>query len=60
MRYRVGSREASKTFRTRTEAIAYRRQVEHDDLRGMAIDPRAGRSTLDEWWQQWWPSTQHL
>ena len=54
VRYRVADREVSRTFRTRTDAISYRRQVEHDELRGAAFDPRAGRITLDEWWQLWW------
>jgi integrase len=60
VRYRVGAREVSRTFRTRTDAISYRRQVEHDELRGVGYDPRGGRITLDEWWQRWWPSTVHL
>jgi integrase len=60
VRYRVGSREVSRTFKTRKDAIAYRRTVEHDELRGLSYDPRAGRITLDEWWELWWPSTMHL
>ena len=60
VRYRVGSREVSRTFRTRTDAISYRRQIEHDELRGVGFDPRGGRITLDEWWVKWWPSTLHL
>ena len=42
LRYRVKGREVSRTFRTRTDAVNYRRQVEHDELRGAAFDPRAG------------------
>jgi integrase len=60
LRYRVRGRDVSRTFRTRAEAIAVRRQVEHDELRGVAYDPRAGRITLDAWWDEWWPSTAHL
>jgi integrase len=60
LRYRVRGREVSRTFRTRADAIAYRRQIEHDELRGVGYDPRAGRITLDEWWREWWPSTAHL
>jgi integrase len=60
LRYRVRGREVSRTFRTRAEAVAVRRQVEHDELRGVAYDPRGGRITLDAWWGEWWPSTAHL
>lgn len=60
VRYRVAGREISRTFRTRTDAVTYRRQVEHDELRGAAFDPRAGKVTLDEWWHMWWPSTANL
>lgn len=60
VRYRVGGREVSRTFRTRGLATAYRRQVEHDELRGAGFDPRGGKITLDEWWTLWWPSTVHL
>jgi hypothetical protein len=57
VRYRVDGRDVSRTFRTRGDATAFRRQIEHDELRGTAVDPRGGRITLDEWWQLWWPST---
>lgn len=60
VRHRVRGREVSRTFRTRTDAIAYRRQVEHDELIGAAYDPRAARMTLEDWWGRWWPSTVHL
>ena len=60
VRYRVRGREVSRTLRTRGEAINLRRQVEHDELVGVAYDPRAGKITLDDWWQKWWPSTLHL
>jgi integrase len=60
VRYRVRGREVSRTFRTRADAIAYRRQIEHDELRGLGYDPRAGRITFSEWWDEWWPSTAHL
>jgi len=60
VRYRVGRRAVLKTFRRRVDADNYRRQVEHDELHGTGIDPRAARITLGEWWERWWPSTAHL
>jgi integrase len=60
VRYRVGGREVSRTFKTRTDATNYRRQVEHDELRGASFDPRLGKITLTEWWALWWPSTANL
>jgi integrase len=60
LRYRVRGREVSRTFRTRADAIACRRQIEHDDLIGVAFDPRSGKIKLDDWWEKWWPSTMHL
>lgn len=61
VRYRLADgREASRTFRRRADADAWRRQCEHDELRGLVVDPRGGRLTLGEWWDRWWPSTVHL
>ena len=60
VRHRVGPREVSRTFRTRSDAVAYRRQIEHDALRGTGFDPRGGTITLDDWWAIWWPLTANL
>ncbi len=60
VRHRVRGREVSRTFRTRADAIAYRRQIEHDELVGVAFDPKGGKITLDAWWEKWWPSNVHL
>src|SRR5690348_2389079 len=60
VRYRVGGREVSRTFKRERDAKAYRTTVEHDELRSAAFDPRSGRITLEEWWAIWWPSTLQL
>ena len=60
LRYRVRGREVSRTFKTRTDAINFRRGVEHDELQGIGYDPRAGKITLTEWWALWWPTTVKL
>src|SRR5205823_3275981 len=60
VRYRVGGRAVTRTFKSRYAGTAYRRQIEHDELRGVGYDPRGGKITLDEWWGIWWPSTMHL
>jgi integrase len=60
VRHRVNGREVSRTFKRRAEADTYRRNVEHADLVGLAVDPRGAKITFDAWWEQWWPSTLHL
>lgn len=58
--HRVRGREVSRTFKRRQDADAYRRQAEHAELTGLMVDPRGGRITFGDWWEQWWPSTVHL
>jgi integrase len=60
VRYRVAGREISRSFKTRGEAIAHRRTVEHDEMHGTAFDPRGAKITLHDWWARWWPSTVNL
>lgn len=61
VRYRDPSKKVrTKTFRTRKEARAFERTVEVDLDRGDWTDPRKGRATFAEWWEQWWPSTVNL
>jgi hypothetical protein len=50
---RVDDREVSKTFIRRRDAHAYATTIEVDKLRGVAIDPRAGRLTVEELAQRW-------
>jgi integrase len=60
VRHRVRGREVSRSFRTRSDAVTYRRQVEHDELIGVGYDPKDAKVSLDVWWQKWWPSTVNL
>jgi len=53
VRMRVDDREVSKTFIRRRDAHAYATTIEVDKLRGVAIDPRAGRLTVEELAQRW-------
>jgi integrase len=53
VRVRVGGREISKTFVRRRDAHAYATTIEVDKLRGVAVDPRAGRLTVEELGQRW-------
>ena len=34
--------------------------VEVDRMSGALIDPRLGRITVGEWWDQWWPTVTNL
>lgn len=61
VRYRDPSgRQVSRTFKRKSDAVAFHRTVEADILRGDWVDPRKGRLTLDDWWQQWWPTVVNL
>jgi integrase len=50
---RVGDREISKTFIRRKDADAYAATMEVDKLRGVTIDPRGGRLTVEELARRW-------
>jgi len=53
VRARVGDREVSKTFARRKDADACAATMEADSLRGVAVDPRAGRLTVGELAREW-------
>ena len=53
VRARVGDREVSKTFARRKDADAFAATMEADSLRGVAVDPRAGRLTVNELAREW-------
>ncbi len=53
VRSRVGDREVSKTFARRKDADAFAATMETDNLRGVAVDPRGGRLTVNELAREW-------
>jgi len=52
--------ERSKQFKRRRDADAYADVIEVERASGSAIDPRLGRLTVDQWWNEWWPTVTHL
>ncbi len=52
--------QRSKQFKRKREADAYVSLVEVDKMSGTLIDPRLGRITVGEWWDQWWPTVTNL
>lgn len=61
VRYRtVDGAQRSKQFKRKREADAFVSLVEVDRLSGALIDPRLGRITVGEWWDQWWPTVTNL
>lgn len=61
VRYRtVDGAERSKQFKRKRDADAYVSLVEVDRMTGSLIDPRLGRITVGEWWDQWWPTVTNL
>lgn len=55
-RYRNGAGDlvsARQTFATRREAAQFLAVVEADQLRGVAIDPRGGRTKVEAWAEEW-------
>lgn len=53
IRTRIGGRSVSRTYKRRKDADAYASTVEADKLRGVAVDPRAGRVTLTAYSGTW-------
>ena len=61
VRYRtIDGGQRSKQFKRKREADAYVSLVEVDRMSGALIDPRLGRITIGEWWDQWWPTATNL
>jgi integrase len=61
VRFRTSDgQQRSKQFKRKRDAEAYVNLVEVDRLQGALIDPRLGRITVGEWWDQWWPTVTHL
>jgi integrase len=61
VRFRTSDgRQRSKQFKRKRDADAYVNLVEVDRLQGALIDPRLGRITVAEWWDQWWPTVTNL
>ena len=52
--------QRSKQFATKRDARLHLTGVTGDIQAGSYVDPRAGRMTVAEWWDEWWPSNVHL
>jgi integrase len=50
------NRQRSEQFRRKTDAVRKARTVEASKDAGTYLDPRAGRMTLQEFWDDWSPS----
>jgi integrase len=53
VRTRIGGRVVTRSFRTKREANGYANSVETDKLRGVAIDPKRARITLEDYGTRW-------
>jgi len=53
VRYRVNGRLVERWFRREADARAHKVRAESDALDGVAIDPRLGARTLDDYAAQW-------
>ena len=52
--------ERSKQFHRRRDAEAYAHSIEVDRFQGTAVDPRRGRTTVEAWFDRWWPTVTDL
>lgn len=53
VRTRINGRVATKTFKRRRDADAYATTLEADRLRGVVVDPRHSRVSLEKWSRSW-------
>ena len=53
LRYRVGSKMTTETYRRRRDAEARQRKVEADELAGMLLDPKQGRIGFTAYANRW-------
>jgi len=62
VRTRIAGRQVSKTFTRRRDADAWIASTEGDRMRGVAVDPRRGSVTVEDYARAWlaagtiWPS----
>lgn len=56
----VDGRERSKQFARRRDAEHFAHVVEVDRCQGSFVDPRLGKLTVGDWYEQWWPTVTHL
>ncbi|MGB9346495.1 MAG: tyrosine-type recombinase/integrase [Ilumatobacteraceae bacterium] len=61
VRFRTADgKQRSKQFKRRRDALAFANVIEVDRQHGTLVDPRLGRITVAEWWDQWWPTVTNL
>ena len=53
-------RERSRRFDRKVDARRFLDQQAASQVEGLWSDPVNGRTTLDAWWQQWWPTVHNL
>ncbi len=53
VRVRIAGRQVSKTFSRKTDARNYASAIETDRNRGVAVDPRSGRVSFDDYSTRW-------
>lgn len=56
----VDGRQRSRQFKRKREAEQFANLVETERAQGTMIDPRRGRITVGQWWEQWWPTVTNL
>ncbi|MEO5901419.1 MAG: site-specific integrase, partial [Ilumatobacteraceae bacterium] len=61
VRFRTADgQQRSRQFKRKRDAGAFVNVVEVDRMSGALIDPRLGKVTVAEWWDQWWPTVTNL
>lgn len=61
VRYRLADGSTrTKSFKRRSDAERFRASTEVELNKGDWVDPRRGRTTLEEWVEQWWSMTVEL
>lgn len=53
VRVRIAGRQVSRTFPRKSEARNYASEIETDRNRGVAVDPRSGRVTFEDFSMRW-------
>lgn len=56
----VDGKERSKQFSRRRDAEHFAHVTEVDRMQGSFVDPRLGKLTVADWYEQWWPTVTNL
>jgi len=60
VRWRVAGKDRQRTFRRSADAVTFKREIERQELTGVAFDPKRAEITVAEYAHGWLPSRRRM